>query len=127
MAAPAGRAADVPASTSRKAVSNAALLEYWWLIAWSPACTVGTDADHSLDITTASRPSSAAAMTAIAEMMPVTGTCPLRNPSSRERSSRGSISRSARATGSPVTAAGRSIASKRSPGRLTTNSATSAC
>ena len=84
------------------------------------------DADHSFDMTTASRPSSAAASTAMAEMMPVTGTWPLRNPSSRERSSCGSISRSARRMGSPVTAAGRSMASKRSPGRLTMNSAGSA-
>ncbi len=84
------------------------------------------DADHSFDMTTASRPSSAAARTAMAEMMPVTGTWPLRNPRSRERSSCGSISRSARRIGSPVTAAGRSIASNWSPGRLTMNSAGSA-
>ena len=43
---------------------------------------------------------------AIADRIPVTGTCPLRKPSSAERSSCGSISRSARTTGSPVTAAG---------------------
>ena len=41
-----------------------------------------TDDDHSFDITTASRPSSTAAITPMAEMMPVTGTWPLRNPSS---------------------------------------------
>ena len=85
------------------------------------------DADHSLDMTTASRSSSTAASTAIADRMPVTGTWPLRKPSSAERRSWGSISRSARTTGSPVTAAGCSIASNRSPGLLTTNSATSAC
>ncbi len=62
----------------------------------------------------------------MAEMTPVTGTCPLRNPSSAERSSCGSISRPARTTGSPLTSAGRSMAANRSPGLLTTNSATSA-
>ncbi len=75
---------------------------------------------------TASRSSSTAASTAMAEMIPVTGTWPLRKPSSRERSSCGSISRAARTTGRPVTAAGCSMASNRSPGRLTTNSAMSA-
>ena len=62
----------------------------------------------------------------MAEMTPVTGTCPLRNPSSAERSSCGSISRPARTTGRPLTSAGRSMAANRSPGLLTTNSATSA-
>ena len=99
------------------------LLEYWWLMARPPAFSVGIDADHSLDITTASRPSSTAAMTAIADRMPVTGTWPLRKPSSADRSSCGSISRPARTIGSPVTAAGRSMASNRSPGRLMMNSA----
>src|ERR1700742_2346032 len=114
------------ASTPRNAASNASLLEYWWLTDWSSVWTVGTEADHSLDMTTASRSSSVAASTAMAEMIPVTGTWPFRKPSSRDRSSCGSISRPARTTGSPVTAAGRSIASNRAPGRLTTNSAMSA-
>ncbi len=103
-----------PASTPRKPASNAPLLEYWWLTGTPSTSSVGMDADHSFDMITASRPSSAAASTAMAEMMPVTGTWPLRNPSSRERSSCGSISRSARRMGSPVTAAGRSMASNRS-------------
>ena len=62
----------------------------------------------------------------MAERIPVTGTWPLRNPRSRERSSWESISRSARMTGSPLTAAGRSMASNKSPGLLTMNSAGSA-
>ena len=85
------------------------------------------DADHSLDITTASRPSSAAAMIAMAEMIPVTGTWPFRKPSSAERSSCPSISRSARTMGSPVTAAGASMAANRSPGRPTMNNAGALC
>ena len=101
-------------------------MEYWWLTGRPSCSSVGTDADHSLDITTASRSPSTAARTAIADRMPVTGTCPLRNPSSADRISCWSISRPARTTGSPLTAAGRSIASNRSPGLLTTNSATSA-
>ena len=99
------------------------LLEYWWLIARPSTTSVADEADHSFDMTTASRPSSTAATSAIAEMIPVTGTCPLRKPSSRERSTCSSMSRSARTIGSPVTAAGSSIAANRSPGRLTTNSA----
>ena len=83
------------------------------------------DADHSLDITTASRLVSTAASTAIADRIPVTGTCPLRKPSSAERSNCGSISRSARTTGSPVTAAGSSMAANRSAGLLMMNSAAS--
>ena len=55
----------------------------------------------------------------------MTGTWPLRKPSSADRSSCWSISRPARTTGSPVTAAGRSMASNRSPGLFTTNSAAS--
>src|SRR5699024_1680734 len=101
--------------------SNASLLEYWWLTDRSSSCTVPIDADHSLLITTASCPPTTAASTAIAERTPVTGTCPFRKPSSRERRNCGSSSRSARTTGSPVTAAGCSIASSRSPGRFTTN------
>ena len=81
------------------------------------------DADHSFDITTASRPSSTAASTAMAEIMPVMGTWPLRKPSSRDRSTCGSSSRSARTTGRPVDRGGSSMAAKRSPGRPTTNSA----
>src|SRR5580704_12315627 len=119
---PAGSAA----STSQKADSNAALLEYWWLTGSPRYSRVGTDADHSFDITTTSRSSRTAARTAMAEMTPVTGTCPLRNPSSADRSSCGSISRPARTTGSLLTSAGRSMAANRSPGLLTTNSATSA-
>ena len=64
-------------------------------------------------------------MTAIADRIPVTGTCPFRKPSSADRSSCGSISRRTRTTGSPVTAAGRSMAANRSPGLLMTNSAAS--
>ena len=64
-------------------------------------------------------------MTAIADRIPVTGTCPFRKPSSADRSSWGSISRPARTTGRPVTAAGRSMAAKRSPGLLMTKSAAS--
>ena len=60
-------------------------------------------------------------------MIPVTGTWPFRNPSSVERTTVGSTSRSARTTGRPVTAAGRSMASNRSPGPLTTNRAASGC
>ena len=109
-------------SRSRKPASKAADLDHWWLT-WRPSCSsVGTEADHSLDITTVSRSLSVAASTAIAEMMPVTGTWPLRKPSSAERSNCGSISRPARRTGRPLTAAGRSIAANRSPGRLTTKS-----
>ena len=74
-----------------------------------------TEADHSLDITTVSRRPSTAAITAMAEMIPVTGTCPLRKPSSAGgRSTWGSSERSALMMGSPVTAAGRSMALKRS-------------
>ena len=64
-------------------------------------------------------------MTAMADRIPVTGTWPFRKPSSADRSSCWSISRPARTTGSPVTAAGRSMAAKRSPGLLMTNSAAS--
>ncbi len=121
-----GIGAGLSASTPRKAASKLALLEYWWFTGRPWSRSVGMDADHSLDMTTASRSSSTAASTAIADRIPVTGTCPLRKPSSAERSSCGSISRSARTTGSPVTAAGSSIAANRSAGLLTTNSAVSA-
>ena len=50
-----------------------------------------TEADHSLDRTTASRPSSTAATTAAAVMTAVIGTCPLRKPNSAERGNWGSI------------------------------------
>src|SRR6266545_4433838 len=57
-----------PASTPRKAASNVPLLEYWWLTGTPSTSSVGMDADNSFDMTTASRPSSAAASTAMAEM-----------------------------------------------------------
>ena len=62
---------------------------------------VGTEADHSLDSTTASRRSRTAATNAAALMMAVTGTCPLRNPSSAERRTRGSMVRTTRLDGQP--------------------------
>src|SRR6185437_4481375 len=70
----------VAARMSRKAASNSSLLDHWWLTGRPWYSRVGTDADHSLDITTASRSSSTAASTAMADRMPVTGTWPLRKP-----------------------------------------------
>ena len=64
------------ASTRRKATSNAALLEYSSLIAHPLPFRLGIDVDHSFDMTTVSRSSRAAAMTAIADKIPVTGTRP---------------------------------------------------
>ena len=46
-------------------------------------------------------------------MMAVTGTCPLRNPSSAERRTMGSMVRTMRLTGSPLTATAPSMAAKR--------------
>ena len=59
---------------------RSALLEYWWLTGRPSTSSVGMDADHSFDMTTASRPSSTAARTAMADRIPVTGTCPFRKP-----------------------------------------------
>ena len=56
-------------------------------------------------------------------MIAVTGTCPLRNPSSGERRTKGSMVRTMRVTGSPVTAAASSMAAKRWLGGSTTHSA----
>ena len=74
---------------------------------------VGTDADHSLESTTASRPSSTAATSAAAVMTAVMGTWPLRNLCSEERRTKGSMVRTTRVTGSAATAAASSMAAKR--------------
>src|SRR5260370_35647339 len=65
------------ARTSRKPASKDSLLEYWWLTGWPLYSRVGTEADHALDIPAASRPSRTAARIALAERMPVAGTCPV--------------------------------------------------
>ena len=66
--------------------SNSSLLDHWWFTACPPATTVGTEADHSLESTTASRLSSTRGGTSGPRVITVvTGTCPLRNPSSAER------------------------------------------
>ena len=111
-----GRARAWRGRARRNSRSNSSPLDHWWLTAWPSSTSVGTDADHSLDSTTASRRSSTAATTAAAVITAVTGTCPLRNPSSSERRTRGSISRAMRVTGRPVAAAASSMAAKRSPG-----------
>ena len=50
-AGPPGR----PARSSRKPPRTAADLDHWWLTGRPSCSSVGTEADHSLDITTASR------------------------------------------------------------------------
>ena len=50
------------------------------MTARSPFTSVGTEADHSLERTTASRPSSTAVTTAVAVTIAVTGTWPFRKP-----------------------------------------------
>ena len=116
---------SVDRTRSPKARSNSSPLDHWWFTARPSATTVGTEADHSLDSTTASRRSRTAATRAAAVMIAVTGTWPLRNPSSAERRTSGSMVRVTRVTGSPDTAAASSMAVKRSPGGSTTNNAAS--
>ncbi len=110
---------------SPKLRSKDSPFDHWWFTTTSPATRVGTDADHSLESTTASRPSSTAATTAAAVTTAVTGTCPFRKPISTDRRTSGSIRRPTRRTGRPETAAASSMAAKRSSSGWTTQSAAS--
>ena len=87
------------ATTSWKPRSNSSPLDHWWLTGRPSTTSVGTEADHSLDSTTASLPRRTAATTAAAVTTAVMGTCPLRKPRSPERRTSGSIARAMRSDG----------------------------
>ena len=67
-------------TSSPKPRSKSSPLDHWWFTARPSSTSVGTDADHSLESTTASRRSRTAATTAAPVITAVTGTCPLRKP-----------------------------------------------